>query len=366
MSCLVVACGNDAGQASKSGSAGAPTAGAGGAGAPAGTGGGGSPSGAGTNAGGSAGSAGGLAAPFMGVGDACETFDKPPQTAPRGLMTFHANFESKSLSGVGTTVLTFKTDLFYVVEDKVLKTIDLAGAVLELGPAPAGNPQLIQDHYYFSELSATDQTKVDHWVSPFLMPEQKTPVAQTEATLLSEVAEGFEFWEVRGDAPAIWSAPLTGGAGMPLVPGGQPTGMVVEGGYLYWTDFQTHKLERVPVAGGAREALVPVSFGGGMSAGFGGFYWAGPTGQLYRWKPGGEEEHVFLATTGHGAKTPVPVDGGAYFGAGGFACQELYYLPLAGKPELLLSGFQEFTRVVGITAEHLYVQDKNAIYRLDR
>jgi hypothetical protein len=56
-------------------------------------------------------------------------------------------------------------------------------------------------------------------------------------------------------------------------------------------------LERVPVAGGAREPLATVGFGGGMAAGFGGFYWAGPTGQLYRWKPSGEEEHVFLATT---------------------------------------------------------------------
>lgn len=365
MSWLVVACGNDGGQSGSMGGSAGALAGGGGAGAPAGTGGAGNAPGAGAHAGGSAGSAGGAAAPFMGVGDACETFDTPPQDAPRGMITFHANVDSMSF-GAGTRVLTFKTNLFYVVENDVLKTIDLAGAVQELGPAPEGNPQVIDDYYYFTESSAADQTKVDHWVSPFLMPEQKTPLAQTEATLRSEVAEGFQFWEVRGAAPAIWSAPLTGGAGMALVPGGEPTGLVVEGGHLYWTDFQTGMLERVPVAGGAREPLTTVSFGGSMSAGFGGFYWAGPTGQLYRWKPGGKEEHVFVATTGHKAAAPVPVDGGAYFNAGGFTCQELYSLPLTGKPELLLSGFEEFARVVGITSEHLYVQDKNAIYRLNR
>jgi hypothetical protein len=362
---MVVACGNDSGQdGSMGGSAGA-LAGDG-AGVSAGGGGAGGAPGAGTHAGGSAGSAGGAADPFMGVGEACETFDTPLQNAPRGLMTFHANVDSTSFFDVGTRVLTFKAGLFYVVEDDVLKTIDLAGAVTELGPAPEGDPTVIDDYYYFSESSAVDQNKVDHWVSPFLMPEQKTPLAQTEATLLSEIGEGLQFWEVRGAAPAIWSAPFTGGDGMELVPGGQPTGLVVEAGYLYWTDFQSGMLERVPVAGGPREPLATITFGGLMSAGFGAFYWAGPTGQLYRWKPGGEEEHVFLATTGHKAATPVPVDGGAYFSAGGFTCQELYTLSLAGKPELLLSGFEEFVRVVGITTEHLYVQDKKAIYRLDR
>jgi hypothetical protein len=301
----------------------------------------------------------------MGVGDACDTFDTPPQNAPHGLTTFHTNVDSKSF-GPGTRVLTFKTDLFYVVEGDVLKTIDLAGAVHELGAAPEGDPAVVDDYYYFSESSTAVENKVDHWVSPFLMPEQKTPLAQTEATLLFGVAQGFQFWEVRGTAPAIWSAPLSGGAGLPLVPGGEPTGFVAEGTHLYWTDFKTHMLERVPVAGGAREPLTAVSFGGLMSAGFGGFYWAGPTGQLYRWKPGGKEEHVFLATTGHKAETPVPVEGGAYFSAGGFLCRELYSLPLTGEPQLLLSGFEELARIVGITAQHLYVQDMNAIYRLDR
>jgi hypothetical protein len=302
----------------------------------------------------------------MGVGGACKTFDTPPQNAPRGLMTFHANADSASSLTLSTRVLTFKTDLFYVVEDKVLKTIDLAGVVKEVGPAPPGDPSVVDDYYYFSASSAADQTKVDHSVSPFLMPDQKTPLAQTEATLRSLVADGFQFWEVRGEAPAIWSSPLTGGAGMALVAGGEPTGFAVDGGYLYWTDFKTSMLERVALEGGSREPLTRVSFGGDMSAGFGAFYWAGPTGQLYRWKPGGQEEHVFVAMTGHEADAPVPVDGGAYFNAGGFTCQELYSLPLDGEPQLLLSGFQEFARVVGVTAQHLYVQDKKAIYRLDR
>jgi hypothetical protein len=193
------------------------------------------------------------------------------------------------------------------------------------------------------------------------MPDQKTQLAQTGAGFLSTVAEGYQFWEVRGDDPAIWSAPLTGGAGAPLVPMGQPTGLVVSDGYLYWTDFATDMLERVPVAGGTREPLAAVFFGGVMSAGFGAFYWVGPTGELSRWKPGGEEERL------SSGNRPFPVEGGAYFSDGGSSCYEIYYLSLASvEPELLLSGFSGYTGIVAVTATQLYVQDKNAIYRIDR
>jgi hypothetical protein len=301
----------------------------------------------------------------MGVADDCERFTLPLQNAPRGLTSFHTNAEATGF-GSGTAVLTFKDDLFYVVEDDLLKTIDLQGTVVELGPAAEGNPTVVGDYYHFSEVSPTDDTKVDHWVSPFLMPEQKTQLAQTESGLRWQLAEGFLFWEKRGEEAAIWSAPLEGGDGAVLVPGGEPTGMAVDGGYLYWTDFVTSQLERVPVAGGTRDALGEITFGGTMSAGFGASYWSGPTGQLYRFKQGAQEEHVFVASSGHAAQTPVPVDGGAYFQAGSFSCRELYYLPLSGEPQLLLSGFEETALIVGMTAQHLYVQDANAIYRLER
>lgn len=242
----------------------------------------------------------------------------------------------------------------------------LQGAVVELGPSAEGSPSVVGDYYVFSEVSPTDATKIDHWVSPFLMPEQKTQLAQTEAGLAWDLAAGYMFWEKRGEDAAIWSAPLTGGEGAVLVPGGRPTGMVVEGGYLYWTDFATNQLERIPVAGGTREALGKITFGGGMSAGFGATYWSGPTGQLYRFKAGGQEENVFEASPGHKAERPVPVEGGAYFQAGGFSCRELYYLPLSGGPQLLLSGFERTARIVAVTAQHLYVQDEDAIYRLER
>lgn len=336
-----------------------------GTGTVAGVGGGGTGSIAGsTTSGGSAGTTGSVD-PFMGVADDCQKFMLPLQNAPRSLTSFHTNAEGAGFD-VGTAVLTFKDGLFYVVENDLLKTIDLEGTVMELGPVAEGNPTVIGDYYHFSEVSATDDTKVDHCVSPFLMPEQKTQLAQTESGLIWQIGEGSLFWEKRGEEAAIWSAPLAGGDGAVLVPGGEPTGMAVDGGYLYWTDFETSQLERVPVAGGAREALGEISFGGLMSAGFGAYYWRGPTGQLYRFKVGGQEEHVFVASTGHEAQTPVPVEGGAYFQAGSFSCRELYYLPLSGEPELLLSGFEENARIVGMTTQHLYVQDANAIYRLAR
>jgi hypothetical protein len=305
------------------------------------------------------------AAPFMGVGGACEKFALPLQNAPRGLTSFHQNAATDSFFKFGTEVLTFKNDLFYVVEDELLKTIDLQGMVAELGPEPEGDPYVVGDYYIFTESSPTDASKLDNWVSPFLMPEQKTQLPQTAAGIGSDYGAGYMFWEQRGDAPAIWSVPLTGGPGMVLVPGGEPVGMVVDGGYLYWTDFQTDQLERVPVGGGAREALGAVGFGGVMSAGFGALYWSGPTGHLYRFKLGGQEENVFLGGLGREASRPVPVEGGAYFSAGNTSCRELYYLPLAGQPQLLLSGF-EGGSIVGITAQHVYVQDAKAIYRLER
>lgn len=352
---LTAACsGNDAG--------GAPP-GSGGGGASAGTGGmttAGSGGAVVAGGGGSAGAGGGAGAPPK-----CERFEAPPPGAPHGLAVVYKNAPKTAFFDAGTRVLAFKDQRFYAVEDQTLKTIALDGLTQVIGPAPSGNPSLYGDQYYLTESNDAEQSRLDHWMAPITAPDQKTPLAPTVAGLNSELGEGYQFWEVRTPEAAIWSSPLTGGEGAVLVPGGQPTGMVVDAGYLYWTDFKTEQLERVPVQGGTREPLGRVSFGGSMYAGFGAFYWVGPTGKLSRYVPGGTEELVFSGG-GLGVQSVQPVLGAVYFSSGSL-CLELYRLAQDQKtPELLLSGFDQMAKLVGVTDTHLYVQDLNAIYRLDR
>jgi hypothetical protein len=359
---LTASCSDDGGKTS-GGSVGGS---AGSASASAGTGGGVVPTGSGGATGGGGSSAGGASVgPLMGVGQQCMTFKTPPANAPRSLTPIYKNAPHDDSFSVGTRILTFRNNLIYVVEMDQLKSITLDGTVQALGPAPAGKPDVDGDYFVYTESSTTQDNTLDNWVAPFDKPDQKTQIASTRSGLDFVLGDGKIFWEAREPA-GIWSAPLTGGAGAELVPNGQPTGMVVDGGYLYFTDFMSSMLERVPTAGGTREPLTQINYGGTMTAGFGALYWRGPTGRLSRYQMGGEEESVF-GENGWETGNVKPVMGGAYFSAGSFTCDALYYLPLSSnKPELLLSGFDQLTRIVTVTDKSVYLQDMNAIYRIDR
>ena len=68
-----------------------------------------------------------------------------------------------------------------------------------------------------------------------------------------------------------------------LVPDGVTLGAVLNGGFLYWTDEVTSRLERVPRAGGPREKLSEVFLGGPMVGDDDAVYWGDHMKGLEKW-----------------------------------------------------------------------------------
>jgi hypothetical protein len=158
-------------------------------------------------------------------------------------------------------------------------------------------------------------------------------------------------------SPAIYQLPTAGGTPVALVPGANPRAMVSHGGYLYWLDSNTFKLERVPVTGGAREPLVDSGGEGPMAAAGTALYWIS-TGQssIMKWEIGSSKTQVLSkASEPFGAFAAITASSSTVYWVFGFDCAQVRQINSDGSGEALFAAGTNSSEWIGLTNSALFV-----------
>jgi hypothetical protein len=172
----------------------------------------------------------------------------------------------------------------------------------------------------------------------------------------------------REDPAGIFKLVLTETTPQELVSMASPLGMIVHDGYVYWLDFSTNSLERVPVNGGQRERLVDVHFGGPMAASAQGVFWADTSlNTVERWTEGMTTSHeLWGATSPFNSPEYVSVVGDTVYWVLGFNCGELYTAKADGSGVTRHTQGTDGANWVAATDTHVFILGRGGLYRADR
>jgi hypothetical protein len=143
--------------------------------------------------------------------------------------------------------------------------------------------------------------------------------------------------------------------------------MIVHDGYLYWLDFTTSYLERVPVTGGERERLVDVHFGGPMAASDQGVFWADTSlNTVERWTEGATASQKLWTGSFFDSPEYVSVVGDTVYWVLGFNCGELYQAKVDGSGRARHTYGTNGADWVAATESHVFILGRGGLYRADR
>lgn len=167
---------------------------------------------------------------------------------------------------------------------------------------------------------------------------------------------------------SIWRVPLTGGDVTQFAATANPLGMISHQGALYWLDFNTNYLERMPAAGGTRERLAEVFFGGPMAGAGTSIYWADTSdSSINRWTEGDKK----LTVLHHSASVfddpqELTVAGDTVYFLEATFCSALRKVKTDGSGfEFVVQGFQD-VNWMGTDDTHVFIGGSDGIYRVDR
>jgi hypothetical protein len=357
----VAACGDDGGGNKASGgaaganSSGGASSGSGGANTAAGSG--------GSNTGGTAvkpqggGSQGGNTGECKSLGEG--------ETGAHGLkLVYHSESFGAFYSPLGIVA----DQVYFTAGGKVMSYPAAGGEAKELGPS-IGSRQLVRGSTLYGFKAGADG-KMGSLVSASLAD------LATIKTLAEGVAEPQQFvaddaalyFDRREPTPSIFKLANTGGTPEELVPGAEPLGMISHQGNLYWLDFNTEQLERVPVAGGARQKLAEVFFGGPMAAAGNAVYWADTSlNTVEKWEEGAQTTQK-LATASSPFDSPeyLAVEGSTVYWVLGFICGEVHQVQTDGSGAALYTQGTDSADWVGLAPGALFVMGRGGLYRAER
>jgi hypothetical protein len=198
----------------------------------------------------------------------------------------------------------------------------------------------------------------------------------TVTTLAESIAEPQQFvaddaalyFDRREPTSSIFKLAITGGTPEEIVPGGSPLGMISHAGNLYWLDFESGQLERVPVAGGARQKLAEVFFGGPMAAQGNAVYWADTSlNTIEKWEEGAKmTQNLNTANSPFDSPENLAVDGNDVYWVLGFTCGEVHQVHADGSGSALFAQGSDSADWVGVAPGALFVLGRSGLYRADR
>ena len=256
---------------------------------------------------------------------------------------------------------------FHDGRHKLMRVPTMGGAAETLADWPGRRHVMNGDTVVYAE--ATEGTaerilvaKVDG------LKEPKTLVESVTSLRYYTMDDKAFYYSYQQTPSSIWRVPLAGGDVTELVPTGDPLGMISHQGALYWLDFDTSDLERVPGAGGTRERLAEVFFGGPMAADGSSIYWADTSGNsINRWTEGDTKTtilHQSLSVFDDPQELTVAGDT-VYFLEATF-CSALRSVKIDGSNSaFIVQGFQD-VNWMSTDDTHVFIGGSDGIYRVDR
>jgi hypothetical protein len=232
---------------------------------------------------------GSTATPGAGLGTAGAPSSKPP--CPM------FSKEPGALADIGFVHL-LEVDIFgvrivgeaggyvYFIDGELARVPVSGGPVELLGPPPSQSMRLYgEDLLLWTE--EDEMTGSERIVTaPLSDPMNATVVVDSTPPAEDlQVSDEHIYWATRTPVN-VHRAPLGGGASEVFVPGAEPLGSLLHGGYYWFMDFVSSTLDRVPIAGGMRERLTEVHFGGPMAGDENGVYWGDTSLKtIEKWTP---------------------------------------------------------------------------------
>ncbi|WP_437945578.1 hypothetical protein WME98_32350 [Sorangium sp. So ce296] len=321
--------------------------------------------------GGSADGGGGAGAQGGGGPWECVTLDlKPGEVGPGGVMALFRDDDLNWIESVGGSALS--GEYVYFDADYQLRRVPVAGGPAEtLGDLPSGWHSMVGDTLVWTE-ELSSQRNVRLLAAPATNLSASTVLAEDILPPRMLALDDTNAYYDQGDPQAIWKVALAGGSAPEvLVPSGHPLGMISHDGALYWLDFQTTQLERVPREGGTREPLAEVFFGGPMAAAGESVFWTDHSlHTVNRWRDGAAAIDVLhdIERVPNGDPTPsaIAVSGDTVYWLQGFGCVELWQVKTDGTgARRTASGFF-LADGLSVDESHVFVIAQDAIYRVDR
>jgi hypothetical protein len=257
--------------------------------------------------------------------------------------------------------------LYFKTRNKLMSYPLAGGDVAEVGTL-TGSKHVVHDGTLYWVSASGVETTGNVLSAPLSDLSTTTTIAESIDTPDIFQAGDEALYFSRRDPPAIFKLALTENTPQELVPTGNPNGMIVHEGYLYWLDFNTNYLERVPVTGGERERLVDVHFGGPMAASDQGVFWADTSlNTVERWSEGATaSRELWAANSPFDGPEHLSVVGDTVYWVVGFNCGELYTAKADG------SGLTRHTQGtngadwVAATESHVFVLGRGGLYRAER
>ncbi|WP_207217781.1 MULTISPECIES: hypothetical protein [Sorangium] len=319
--------------------------------------------------GGSADGGGGAGAQGGGGRWECEILDlQPGEVGPGGAVAlFRTDDAVESIEGSALS-----GGYVYFSADYQLLRVPVAGGAAEtLGDLPSGRHAIVGDTLVWTE-ELSSQRNVRLLAAPVTSLSASTVLAEDILPPAMLALDATNAYYDQGDPQAIWKVALAGGSAPEvLVPSGHPLGMISHDGALYWLDFQTEQLERVPREGGTREPLAEVFFGGPMAAAGESVFWTDTSlHTVNRWRDGAAAIDVLhdieRVPNADPAPSAIAVSGDTVYWLQGFGCVELWQVKTDGTgARRTASGFF-LADGLAVDEGHVVVVGREAVYRVDR
>ncbi len=258
-------------------------------------------------------------------------------------------------------------DHFYFTADFMLMSYPLAGGTAtEVGPY-VGRRQVVRGGIAYGFKPGADGALGSMVSAPITDTATTTTLAESIAEPKFLIADDTALYFDRLDPPSIFKVPLAGGPAEEIVPGGSPVGMISHLGNLYWLDFESRYLERVPVAGGARQRLAEVFFGGPMAADGDSVFWSDTSlNTVESWHEGATERQKLDTSSDVFAQPAgLTVVGDTVYWAAGNRCGEVHRVKKDGSGKELYTQGTPGADWVGVAGGVLFVLGGGGLYRVD-
>jgi hypothetical protein len=155
-----------------------------------------------------------------------------------------------------------------------------------------------------------------------------------------------------------------------LVPDAGPTGMVLQGTYLYWNDSSTEEMKRIPVAGGTAESVAQILWGGAMAADDLNIYWNDDSdGVVMRWPlAGGTQNPTTLWQSTDMVDWPpgvIAVAAGWVYFHSGDECNSIVRINRDGTGQAIWASIGASPNGFALDDKYGYVVTDTSVFRFD-
>lgn len=256
--------------------------------------------------------------------------------------------------------------IYFTADFKLMSYPVAGGTATEVGPY-VGRRQLVRGGVAYGFKPGANGALGSMVSAPITDTSTITTLAESIAEPKFLVADDTALYFDRLDPPSIFKVPLAGGTPEEIVPGGIPLGMISHLGNLYWLDFETNYLERVPVAGGARQRLAEVFFGGPMAADGDSVFWGDTSlNTIESWQEGATMTQKLDVGSGFFSQPAgLTIVGDTVYWVAGNRCGEVHRVKKDGSSKELYTQGTPGADWVGVAGGALFVLGGGGLFRVD-